>query len=88
MKTMSFKPHFYDSRDKKFLDNDTDYETIRVRKTYDMYHTISEFDMHIGEIGVIALYVTQYSYPAFMLTDLVAVGAACFAGLASIPNSE
>ncbi len=85
---MSFKPHFYDSRDKKFLDNDTDYETIRVRKTYNMYHTISDFDMHIGEIRVIVLYVTQYSYSDFMLIDLVAVGAACFMGLASIPNSE
>ena len=88
MKTMSFKPHFYNSRDKKYLDNDTDYETIRVRKTNNMYHTISGFDMHIGEIRVIVLYLTQYSYPAFMLIDLVAVGAACFARLASIPNSE
>ncbi|WP_458721682.1 hypothetical protein [Candidatus Nitrosocosmicus sp. R] len=73
---MSFKPHFYDSRDKKFLDNDTDYETIGVRKTYDMYHTISGFDMQIGEIRVIALYMTQYIYPAFMLIELVAVGPA------------
>jgi len=31
---------------------------------------------------------SQYSYPAFMLIDLVAVGSACFPGLASIPNSE
>ncbi len=44
--------------------------------------------MAIGEIGVIALKVTQYSYPAFMLIDLVAVGAACFPRLASVPNSE
>lgn len=44
--------------------------------------------MIIGEIGVIALNVTQYSYPAFMLMDLVAVGVACFPGLASNPNSE
>jgi ubiquinone biosynthesis protein COQ4 len=32
--------------------------------------------------------VTQYSYTAFMLIDLLAVGSACFPGLASIPNSE
>ena len=85
---MSFKPHFHQPRDRKFLDNDTDYETIGVRKTHDMCHTISGFDMPIGEIGVIVLYVTQYSYPAFMLIDLVAIGAACFPGLARIPNSE
>ena len=70
------------------MDNDTDYETIGVRKTHDMCHTISGFYMPIGEIGVIVLYVTQYSYPAFMLIDLVAIGAACFPGLARIPNSE
>ncbi len=70
------------------MDDDTDYVTMRVRKTHDMYHTISRFNMIIGEIGVIAFNVTQYSYPAFMLIDLVAVGAACFPGLASNPNSE
>ena len=70
------------------MDNDTDYVTMRVRKTHDMYHTVSGFNMVIGEIGVIALNVTQYSYPAFMLIDLVAVGSACFPGLTSIINSE
>jgi ubiquinone biosynthesis protein COQ4 len=70
------------------LDDDIDYVTMRVRKTHDMYHTISRFNMIIGETGVIALNVTQYSYPSFMLIDLVAVGAACFPGLASNPNSE
>lgn len=44
--------------------------------------------MAIDEIGVIALNVTQYSYAAFMLIDLVAVGAACFLGIASIPQAE
>jgi hypothetical protein len=33
--------------------------------------------MAIDKIGVLALNVTQYSYPAFMLIDLVAVSAAC-----------
>ena len=88
MKTMGFEPHFYQSRDRPSLDNDTDYVTMRVRKTHDMYHIVSGFNMAIGEIGVIPLNVTQYSYPAFMLIDLVAVGSACFPGLASIPNSE
>ena len=88
MKTMGFEPHFYRSRDRPSLENDSDYVTMRVRKTHDLYHTISGFNMAIGEIGVIALNVTQYSYPAFMLIDLVAVGAACFPGLASIPQSE
>ncbi|CAN5806476.1 hypothetical protein BH23THE1_BH23THE1_18600 [soil metagenome] len=88
MKTMGFELHFYQPRDRTSLDNDTDYVTMRVRKTYDMCHTISGFNMAIGEIGVIALNVTQYSYPAFMLIDLVVVGAACFPGLVSIPNSE
>jgi ubiquinone biosynthesis protein Coq4 len=88
MKTRGFEPHFYQSRDRPSLDNDTDYVTMRVRKTHDMYHIVSGFNMAIGEIGVIPLNVTQYSYHAFMLIDLVAVGSACFPGLASIPNSE
>lgn len=70
------------------MDHDTDYVTMRVRKTHDMHHIISGCNMTIGEIGAIVLNVTQYSYPTFMLIDLVAVGSACFPGLASIPNSE
>ena len=88
MTVMGFEPHFYRSRDRPSLDNESDYVTMRVRKTHDMYHILSGFNMAIGEIGVIALNVIQYSYPAFMLIDLVAVGAACFPGLASIPQSE
>ena len=42
----------------------------------------------IGEVGVIALNVTQYAYPAFMLIDLIAVAAACFPGIAKIPECE
>lgn len=85
---MGFEPHFYRDRDRASLENDTDYVTMRVSKTHDMYHTICGFNMAIGEIGVIALNVTQYSYPAFMLIDLVAIGSACFPGLARIPASE
>lgn len=87
MKMMGFEPHFYQSRDRTSLDNDTDY-VMRVRKTHDNYHIVSGFNMAIGEIGVIALNVTRYSYPAFMLIDLVAVGSAGFLGLATILNSE
>ena len=61
---------------------------MRVRKTHDLYHTISGFNMYLGEIGVIALNVTQYAYPAFMLVDLIASSAARFPGLAKIPESE
>ncbi len=88
MKTMGFEPHFYRSRDRPSLDDLSDYVTMRVRKTHDLYHTISGFNMYIGEVGVIALNVTQYAYPAFMLIDLIAVAAACFPGLAKIPESE
>jgi ubiquinone biosynthesis protein Coq4 len=44
--------------------------------------------MYLGEVGIIALNVTQYTYPAFMLIDLIIVAAAYFSGLAKIPESE
>jgi ubiquinone biosynthesis protein COQ4 len=88
MKAMQLEPHFYKSRDRPSLDELSDYVTMRVRKTQDLYHTISGFNMYIGEVGVIALNVTQYAYPAFMLIDLIAVAAACFPGIAKIPESE
>jgi ubiquinone biosynthesis protein Coq4 len=88
MKSMGLQVHFYKSRDRPSLDDLSDYVTMRVRKTHDLYHTISGFNMYLGEIGVIALNVTQYAYPAFMLVDLIAVAAACFPGLAKIPESE
>jgi ubiquinone biosynthesis protein Coq4 len=88
MKSMGLQVHFYKSRDRTGLDDLSDYVTMRVRKTHDLYHMISGFNMNIGEIGVIALNVTQYAYPAFMLVDLIAVAAACFPGLAKIPESE
>jgi ubiquinone biosynthesis protein COQ4 len=54
MTVMGFEPHFYKSRDRPSLDNESDYVTMRVRKTHDMYHTLSGFNMAIGEIGIIA----------------------------------
>ena len=71
---MGFEPHFYRFRDRPSLDDLSEYVTMRVRKTHDLYHTISGFNMYVGEVGVIALNVTQYAYPAFMLIDLIAVG--------------
>jgi ubiquinone biosynthesis protein COQ4 len=65
MSTKKLHPHFY--RDRTSIDSETDYVTMRVRKTHDMYHIISGFDMHVGETGAIALNVAQYGYPSFML---------------------
>ena len=79
MSAKKFHPHFY--RDRKNIDSETDYVTMRVRKTHDMYHIISGFDMHVGEIGVTALNVAQYGYPSFMLLDLISLIMACFPGL-------
>ena len=76
MSTKKLHPHFY--RDRSNVDSETDYVTMRVRKTHDMYHIVSGFDMQIGEIGTIALNVAQYGYPSFMLTELVALTLACF----------
>ena len=85
---MGLEPHFYRARHRPSLENDLDYATMGGRKTHDLYHTISGFNMAIDEIGVLSLNVIQYSYPAFMLIDLVAVGAACLQGIASIPQAE
>ena len=79
MSTKKLHPHFY--RDRTNTDSETDYVTMRVRKTHDMYHIISGFDMHVGEIGAIALNVAQYGYPSFMLLELISLIMACFPGL-------
>jgi ubiquinone biosynthesis protein Coq4 len=79
MSTKKLHPHFY--RDRKSIGSETDYVTMRVRKTHDMYHIISGFDMHVGEIGAIALNVAQYGYPSFMLLELISLIMACFPGL-------
>jgi ubiquinone biosynthesis protein Coq4 len=79
MSTKKLHPHFY--RDRTNTDSETDYVAMRVRKTHDMYHIISGFDMHVGEIGAIALNVAQYGYPSFMLLELISLIMACFPGL-------
>jgi ubiquinone biosynthesis protein COQ4 len=76
MTTLGLKPHFY--RDRQSLDDESDYVTMRVRKTH---------DMQVGEIGVIAINVSQFGYPAFMLIDLVGMTMACFPGLSRMPES-
>jgi ubiquinone biosynthesis protein COQ4 len=76
MSTKKLHPHFY--RDRSNTDSETDYVTMRVRKTHDMYHIVSGFDMQIGEIGTIAVNVAQYGYPSFMLIELIALTLACF----------
>ena len=86
MTLKGFTPHFY--RDRPSVDDERDYVTMRVRKTHDLYHTLSGFSMSIGEIGVIAINVCQQSYPAFALIDLVSLISACFPGMVQFGAAE
>jgi ubiquinone biosynthesis protein COQ4 len=61
---------------------------MRVRKTHDIHHALSGFDMQVGEIGVIAINVSQFGDLAFMLIDLIGMTMACFPALARIPKNE
>jgi len=72
MKHLGYTPHFYGDRPR--LVEDTDYATMRVRKTHDFHHIVTGFSM-IGpsELGVIAITALQYGYPAFMTLDLGAI---------------
>lgn len=69
MTTMGFQPHFY--RHRSSLNDESDYIRMNVRKTHDIHHSLSGFEMNVGKIGVIAINVSQFGYPAFMLLDLV-----------------
>jgi ubiquinone biosynthesis protein COQ4 len=86
MTLKGFTPHFY--RDRPSVDDERDYVTMRVRKTHDLYHTLSGFSMHIGEMGVIGLNSTQQSYPAFALMQLVALTTACFPGMIHLAGAK
>jgi ubiquinone biosynthesis protein COQ4 len=86
MTAMGFQPHFY--RDRPSLNDESDYVTMRVRKTHDIHHALSGFDMNVGEIGVIAINVSQFGYPAFMLLDLVGLTMACFPTMSKVPENE
>jgi ubiquinone biosynthesis protein Coq4 len=72
MKRLGYSAHFY--TDRPSLDEETDYVTMRVRKTHDLHHIVTGFSMiGPGELGVIAITALQYGYPAFMTLDLGAI---------------
>src|SRR4030095_9321073 len=72
MQHLGYKPHFY--ADRPSITEDTDYATMRVRKTHDFHHIVTGFSMiGPGELGVIAITALQYGYPAFMTLDLGAI---------------
>jgi ubiquinone biosynthesis protein Coq4 len=72
LKHLGFRAHFY--ADRPSLDEDTDYATMRVRKTHDFHHIVTGFSMiGPGELGVIAITALQYGYPTFMTLDLGAI---------------
>jgi ubiquinone biosynthesis protein COQ4 len=72
MKHLGFDPHFYG--DRPSIDEETDYVTMRVRKTHDLQHIVTGFSMiGPGELGVIAINALQFGYPAFMTLDLGAI---------------
>jgi ubiquinone biosynthesis protein COQ4 len=72
MKYLGYSAHFYG--DRPSLDEETDYVTMRVRKTHDFHHIVTGFSMiGPGELGVIAITALQYGYPAFMTIDLGAI---------------
>jgi len=72
VKHPGYKAHFY--ADRPSLDADTDYATMRVRKTHDFHHIVTGFSMiGPGELSVIAITALQYGYPTFMTLDLGAI---------------
>ena len=72
MKHLGYAPHFY--ADRPSIEEETDYVTMRVRKTHDFHHIVSGFSMiGPGELGVIAITALQTGYPAFMTLDLGAI---------------
>lgn len=72
MKRLGYAAHFYS--DRPGIDEETDYVTMRVRKTHDLHHIVTGFSMiGPGELGVIAVTALQYGYPAFMTIDLGAI---------------
>lgn len=72
MKHLGYEPHFYG--DRPSIAEETDYVTMRVRKTHDLQHIVTGFSMiGPGELGVIAINALQFGYPAFMTLDLGAI---------------
>jgi ubiquinone biosynthesis protein COQ4 len=72
MKHLGYQAHFYG--DRPSIEEETDYITMRVRKTHDIHHIVTGFSMTgPGEVGVIGVTAVQYGYPAFMTIDLGAI---------------
>jgi len=72
MKRLGYAAHFYG--DRPSIAEETDFVTMRVRKTHDLHHIVTGFSMTgPGELGVIAITALQYGYPAFMTIDLGAI---------------
>jgi ubiquinone biosynthesis protein COQ4 len=72
MKHLGYAAHFYG--DRPSIEEETDYVTMRVRKTHDLHHIVTGFSMiGPGELGVIAITALQTGYPAFMTLDLGAI---------------
>ncbi len=72
MKYLGYAADFYG--DRPSIAEETDYVTMRVRKTHDLHHIVTGFSMSgPGELGVIAITALQYGYPAFMTIDLGAI---------------
>ena len=72
MKHLGYAAHFYG--DRPSLDEETDYVTMRVRKTHDFHHIVTGFSMiGPGELGVIGITALQVGYPAFMTLNLGAI---------------
>lgn len=72
MKHLGYAAHFYG--DRPSIEEETDYVTMRVRKTHDFHHIVTGFSMiGPGELGVIAITALQTGYPAFMTLDLGAI---------------
>ena len=69
MQHLGYAAHFYG--DRPSIAEETDYVTMRVRKTHDLHHIVTGFSMlGPGELGVIAITALQYGYPAFVTLDL------------------
>ena len=62
-------PAFYNN-----LESDADYINYRVYATHDLHHILSGFSLdNFGEIGVVSISVSQFSFPGFLFLDLVSL---------------
>jgi ubiquinone biosynthesis protein Coq4 len=62
-------PAFYNN-----LETDADYINYRVYATHDLHHILSGFSLdNFGEMGVVSISVSQFSFPGFLFLDLVSL---------------